>query len=240
MSESDTLPQVSGDEKQVIGPLHISVGIPQGVLVDQGTGEIAGAVRRGGELVSLDRVEYGIWSLLLTPMTLAMATDVASSSEWGNLEQTIARLRKLDLLVGVEAGKSMDSTLGRLRPISLGVGLGNNSGDPTRFEIQNAALSLPEPVSLDVVGVMFWWEFDGTRSLREIVGRVVARLPNLSADLAWAVATQLACGLMASRLLYLDLAKRIVACPFCATKQRIQASATKYKCGKCNAKVALT
>jgi hypothetical protein len=191
-------------QKEGTGPSHLAVGIPQGIVVDGASGEIAGAVRRGGELVSLDQVEYGIWTLLLTPMTLTVATEVTSSRDWGDLDQTIARLGKLDLLVTIEPGKAMDATLERLRPLPLGVGLGNSSGDPMRFEIQNAALSLPTPVSLDVVGVMFWWEFDGTRSLREIVGRVAARLPGLSTDRADAVVTQLAYGLMASRLLYLD------------------------------------
>jgi hypothetical protein len=79
---------------------------------------------------------------------------------------------------------------------------------------------------------MFWWEFDGTRSLREIVGRVTARLPDLSTDHADAVVTQLAYGLMASRLLYLDLPERkTVTCPRCGKKQRIPAMATKFKCG---------
>ena len=220
-------------EKEGVGSSYVAVGIPQGIVVDRASGEIAGAVRRGGELVSLDRVEYGIWTLLLTPMTLATATEIASSSDWGDPDQTIARLKKLDLLVTIEPGKAMDATLERLRPLPLGVGLGNSGDDPTRFEIQNAALSLPTPVSLDVVGVMFWWEFDGTRSLREIVGRVTARVPALSTDRADAVATQLAYGLMASRLLYLDLPKRTVICPSCTRKQRIPATATKFKCGNC-------
>jgi hypothetical protein len=218
-------------ENKGIGSSYVAVGIPQGIVVDGASGEITGAVRRGGEIVWLDKVEYGIWILLLTPMTLATATEVASSSEWGDLDQTIARLRKLDLLVAIEPGKVMDATLERLRPLPLGVGLGNSSADPTRFEIQNAALSLPTPVSIDLVGVMFWSEFDGTRSLREIVGRVTTRHPALSSDRADAVVTQLAYGLMASRLLYLDPSQRTVTCPHCTRKQRIPATATKFICG---------
>ena len=187
-----------------VGPSYVAVGIPQGIIVDRGSGEIAGGVRRGGELISLDKVEYRIWALLLTPMTLTVATEVASSRGWGDLDQTIARLEKLDLLVTVEPGKSMDATVERLRPLPLGVGLGNGSGDPMTFEIQNAALSLPKPVSLNIVAIMFWWEFDGTKSLREIAAKVTSQLPGLPVDDADAVASQLAYGLMANRLLYLD------------------------------------
>ena len=116
------------------------------------------------------------------------------------------RTRALAVMVEVtiEPGKAMGAALERLRPLPLGVGLGNYKGDPTRFEIQNATLSLPSPVSLDVVAIMFWWEFDGTRSLREISSHVAARIPGLSMDRADTVVTQLAYGLMASRLLYLD------------------------------------
>jgi hypothetical protein len=186
------------------GPSYVAVGIPQGIIVDRASGEIAGAVRRGGELVSLDKVEYGMWTILLTPMTLTAATEAAANRNWGDLDQAVARLGELDLLIRVEPGKAMDGALGRLRPLPLGLGLGNSSGDLTTFELQNAALSLPTPVSLNVVAIMFWWEFDGTRSLRDIAARVVTRLPSLSVDHADAVLTQLVHGLMGSRLLYLD------------------------------------
>lgn len=231
MNEPHTALDLPLAEKESVGPSQVAVGIPQGIVVDRASGEIVGAVRRGGELVWLDRVEYGIWTLLLTPMTEAAAANIASSSDWGDLDQTIARLKKLDLLVTIEPGKAMDATLEHLRPIPLGVGLGNSTGDPTRFEIQNAALSLATPVSLDGLGVMFWWEFDGTKSLREIVGRVAPRLPDLSADHADAVVTRLAYDLMVRRLLYLDLAKRTVTCHACKKKQLIRATATKFKCG---------
>lgn len=186
------------------GPSYVAVGIPQGIIVDPANGEIAGAVRAAGELLSLDKVEYGMWTILLTPMTLTAAIEAASNRNWGGLDQAIARLGELDMLVRIEPGKAMDGALARLRPLPLGLGLGNSNGDPTTFELQNAALSLPAPVSLNVVATMFWWEFDGTRSLRDIAVRVATRFPGLAADRADAVLTQLVHGLMASRLLYLD------------------------------------
>jgi hypothetical protein len=204
MSEPDMTLAAPAPKRVDTRPSYAAVGIPQGVIVDRASGEIAWAVRRGGELVSLGRVEYGLWTILLTPMTLSAATEAASNRGWGNLDHAIARLGELDLLVTIEPGKAMGTILERLRPLPLGLGLGNGRGDPARFEIQNAALSLPTPVSLDVVAILFWWEFDGTRSLREIAAHVAAQVPGLSIDRADAVVTQLAYGLMASRLLYLD------------------------------------
>jgi hypothetical protein len=174
------------------------------MIVDRATGETGGAVRRGGELVSLDSVEYALWTILLAPVTPAAVTEAASNNDWSRMDQSIARLGELDLLVTIEPGKAMGGALERLRPLPLGLGLGNSKGDPMRFEIQNATLSLPSPVSLDVLAIMFWWEFDGTSSLREISSRVAARFPDLSIDRADAVVTQLAYGLMVNRLLYLD------------------------------------
>lgn len=204
MTELYTAPGSPAGERLGAGPSYAAVGIPQGIIVDRANGEMAGGVRRGGELVSLDSAEYGLWTILLTPMTATAVTAAVPSHDWSHLDQSIARLRELDLLVTIEPGKSMGSGLERLRALPLGVGMGNSTGDPDRFEIQNATLSLPVPVSLDVVAVMFWWEFDGTRSLREIAERVAARIPGMSIDLADAVVTQLAYGLMASRLMYLD------------------------------------
>ncbi|OBK23867.1 hypothetical protein A5634_04740 [Mycobacterium asiaticum] len=137
-------------------------------------------------------------------MTVGAATEFATSRKWGELEQAIARLEKLELLATIDPGKPMDALAERIRPVPLGVGLGNSGEDPAEFQLQNSALSLSEPVSLDIVGVMFWWEFDGTRSLREIVERVVDRAGGISIDSAENVVTQLVHGLMASRLLYLD------------------------------------
>lgn len=204
MSESHAVHRSLAAGRLDVGPSYAAVGIPQGIIVDRASGEVAGAVRRGGELVSLDSVEYGLWTILLTPMTTAATAGAASNPNLSHLDQSIARLGELDMLVTIEPGKAMGSALERLRPLPLGWALGNCKGDPTRFEIQNAALSLPSPVSLDAVAIMFWWEFDGTRSLREIASRVTARLPDLSIDRADAVITQLAYGLMANRLLYLD------------------------------------
>jgi hypothetical protein len=188
-----------------IGLSYAAVGIPQGIVVDHANGDAAGGVRRGGELVSLELREYELWTTLLTPMTPAAIAEAAVNHGRSHVNQSMTRLAALNLLTKIEPGKALGTSLERLRPLPLGVGLGNLNGDPERFEIQNASLSLPSPVSLDEVAVMFWWEFDGTRSLREISALIAAKIPGLSTDHAEAVASQLAYALMASRLIYLDV-----------------------------------
>jgi hypothetical protein len=186
------------------GGCYAAVGIPQGLIVDTENNEIAGAVRRGGELVSLEPAEYGMWTALLTPLTLDAAVKVASIRSWSSPESIITRLGELDLLAPIDPGRAMDRTLSRLRPIPLGCGLGNLGGDSMQFEIQNATLSRPAPVSLDVVSIMFWWEFDGISTLEEVVKLVTSRVPGLSLHQANTIAAQLAFVLMVNRMLYLD------------------------------------
>jgi hypothetical protein len=199
-------PDLGSDRTQSpgIGTRYAAVGIPQGLIMDRDNSEIAGAVRRGGELVSLDPAEYGMWITLLTPLTLDASVKVASARNWSDPEPVIARLEDLNLLTRIDPGQAMDDTLSRLRPIPLGCGLGNLKGDSTSFEIQNATLSRPSAISLDVVSIMFWWEFDGTSTLREIAAQVVSRVPSLSLHRADTIASQLTYGLMFNRMLYLD------------------------------------
>ena|ERR1700733_867958 len=182
---------------------YAAVGIPQGLIVDPDNGETAGAVRRGGELVSLDPVDYGLWATLLTPLTLDAAIKVATAYKWTDAGPVIDRLAGLNLLAPIDLEAANDVLLG-LRPIPLGCGLGNLKGDPASFEIQNATLSRPSAMSLDVLSIMFWWEFDGTSTLREIASQVAGRVPELSLDRAEDTVTELACGLMLNRMLYLD------------------------------------
>jgi len=202
MSRSNSLQQASGNLSA--GTRYAAVGIPQGLIVDPETKEIAGAVRRGGELVSLEPVEYGIWSALLTPLTPAASAKLATACHWGDPEPIIGLLDGLSLLVPIDPEKPMNGALSRLRPIPLGCGLGNASGDPTRFEIQNATLSRSSPLSLDVVAAMFWWEFDGTTSLQEITSAITSRIPGLPVHRVSAIAAHLAYELMRNRMLYLD------------------------------------
>src|SRR5277367_4669952 len=114
---------------------YAAVGIPQGLIVDRENGEIAGAVRRGGELVSLDPVDYGLWTTLLTPLTLDAAIKVATAYKWTDTGSVIDRLADLNLIVPIDLAAANDILL-ELRPIPLGCGLGNLKGDPANFEIQ--------------------------------------------------------------------------------------------------------
>ncbi len=183
---------------------YAAIGIPHGLITDRETEDVRGAVRRGGQLVSLDPAGYGMWATLLTPLTLSAAAAIASARGWGDAGPVVARLESAGLLARIDRRQAMNGALSRLRPIPLGCGLGNVSGDPARFDIQNATLSRPAPMSLDVVSVMFWWEFDGASSLQEIASVMTSRIPGLSLAAAQAIAARLAYELMVNRMLYLD------------------------------------
>jgi hypothetical protein len=187
-----------------MGTRYAAVGIPHGLILDPGNQEKAGAVRRGGQLVSLEPVKYGIWTALLTPLTMTASARLAAACDWGDPEPVIGWLADQDLLVPIDPGKPMNGALARLRPIPLGYGLGNTGGDAMRFEIQDATLSRAEPVALDVASAMFWWEFDGATSLNEAVSAITSRVPSLPPHEASIIAARLACELMLGRMLYLD------------------------------------
>lgn len=191
------------------GTRYAAVGIPHGIIVDPDNQETAGAVRRGGELVSLEPVQYGIWTTLLTPLTMTASAKIAAACHWGDPEPVIKWLADQDLLVPIDPDQPMSGALARLRPIPLGYSLGNARGDTTRFEIQDATLSRTEPVSLDVASVMFWWEFDGATSLHEAVSSITSRVPALPPYDASVIAARLAYELMLSRMLYLDTPRKV-------------------------------
>ncbi len=191
------------------GTRYAAVGIPQGIILDPDTEEQAGAVRRGGELVSLEPLQYGLWTTMLTPLTMTASAKIAAACNWGDPEPVISWLADQDLLVMIDPAKPMSGALARLRPIPLGCGMGNAGGDAERFEIQDATLSRTAPVSLDVASVMFWWEFDGATSLHEAVTSITSRVPALPLYEASIIAARLAYDLMLSRMLYLDTPRKV-------------------------------
>ena len=190
------------------GPRYAAVGIPQGIILDPDNKETAGAVRRGGELVSLEPLQYGIWTTLLTPLALTASAEIAAACRWGDPEPVLRSLADQDLLVRIDPGQPMSGALARLRPIPLGYSLGNAGGDAERFEIQDASLSLTAPLALDMVSVMFWWEFDGATSLHEAVSSIASRVPALPLYDASVIAARLAYELMLGRMLYLDTPRK--------------------------------
>lgn len=191
------------------GTRYAAVGIPQGLILDPDTKETAGAVRRGGQLVSLEPVQYGVWTMLLTPQTMTTSAKIAAACRWGDPEPVMGWLADQDLLVMIDPGKPMSGALGRLRPIPLGYSLGNAGGDTTRFEVQDAMLSRTAPLALDVASVMFWWEFDGATSLHEAVSSITSRVPALPLYDASVIAARLAYELMLSRMFYLDTPRKV-------------------------------
>lgn len=97
------------------GSCSAPVGIPQGRIVDQQDSEIAGAVRRGGELLSLEPAEYGLWTTLLTPLTVDAAIKVASIRSWSRPESRSARLGDLNLLALIDPGRAMNGASSQTR-----------------------------------------------------------------------------------------------------------------------------
>jgi hypothetical protein len=187
------------------GPRFAAVGIPQGVVVDPEAGEEAGAVRRGGEVVSLDRVSYELWLLLLVPLPFAAIAASAASRGWGDLEPALARLARSQLSVALTQGEDeLAAELATLRPIPLGMGIGNTAAAPDTFRLQSADHSRQGPVVLDSFGVTFWWECDGASSLDEIVDRLAGRRTDLPRAAFVQTVVALTAELMTGRLLYLD------------------------------------
>lgn len=188
---------------------YAAVGIPQGIILDPDNRKTAGAVRRGGELVSLEPFQYGLWTTLLTPLTMTGSAKIAAACQWGAPEPVIKWLADQDLLVPIDPGQPMNGALARLRPIPLGYSLGNAGGDAARFEIQDTTLSRTPPVSLDVASAMLWGEFDGVTTLHEAVSSIASRVPALPPHDASIIAARLAYELMLGRMLYLDTPRKV-------------------------------
>jgi hypothetical protein len=181
-----------------------AVGIPQGLMVDPETADTSGAIRVGGELVAVEPHDYRMWALLLTPLPLTAAVEVASERRWQDPGLSVARLRGMGLLVEMSPNPGEGSGLAGLRPIPLGVGLGNSSDAADLFLVQNGNLSLSSPVALDPIATMLWWECDGTSSLAEIVELVATRMRDVPREVFEVAALGLVHELMGQRLLYLD------------------------------------
>jgi hypothetical protein len=189
--------------------LYAAVGIPQGLITDPEAAETAGAVRRGGELVSLTPDDYGLWTCLGIPMSRAALDEAAAARGWQATHGGIQRLRELNLVLELDTEGSLDGQLGYLRPIPRGVGAGNLASEPGTYQIKGESASQSPAVSVDAVGIMLWWEFDGSVSLKTAMENVAKRLPELPRMALERLAVVLLMRLMAQRLIYLDTAREI-------------------------------
>lgn len=189
--------------------LYAAVGIPQGLITDPKAAETAGAVRRGGELVSLPLDDYELWTCLGTPMSLAALDAAAAARGWRAAHGRIQRLTELNLLLELDTEGNLDGQLGYLRPIPRGAGAGNLAAEPGQYQIKGETTSQSSAVSVDAVGIMLWWEFDGSVSLKTAMENVAKRLPGLSHVALERLAVLLLMRLLAQRLIYLDTAREI-------------------------------
>jgi len=189
--------------------LYAAVGIPQGVITDPEAGQAAGAVRRGGALVSLTPEDYGLWASLGTPMSRATLEEAAAASGRMAAYDAIKRLTEQDLVLGLDLEGSLDGQLRYLRPVPRGAGVGNLASEPGTYQIKDEYLPQSTAVAVDAVGIMLWWELDGSVSLRTAMDNVGRRLPELPRISLERLAAVLLMRLMAQHLIYLDIAREI-------------------------------
>jgi hypothetical protein len=188
---------------------YAAVGIPQGLITDPETAESAGAVRRGGELVSLAPDDYDLWTCLGIPISRTALDEAAAARGCQATHGAIERLTELSLVLTLDIEGSLDGQIGYLRPVPRGVGIGNLASEPGIYQIKDAAASQSPAVSVDAVGIMLWWEFDGSISLKTAMDNVAKRLPELPRMALERLAVVLLMRLMAQRLIYLDTARDI-------------------------------
>jgi hypothetical protein len=186
---------------------YVAVGIPQGLITDQEAAETAGAVRRGGELVSLTAEDYGLWAALGTPASRATLDEAVAARGWQVAYGGIQRLSELSLVFELDIEGSLDGQLGYLRPIPRGVGVGNLAAEPGTYQIKGEPPSQSPAVAVNAVGIMLWWEFDGSASLKTVLDKVAKRLPQLPRTALERLAVVLLMRLLTQHLIYLDIAR---------------------------------
>jgi hypothetical protein len=121
----------------------------------------------------------------------------------------IQRLRELNLLLELDLEGSLDGQLGQLRPIPRGAGAGNLAAEPGTYQITGESAAPSSAVSVDAVGIMLWWEFDGSVTLKTAMDNVARRLPQLPRTALERLAVVLLTRLMAQHLIYIDAAREI-------------------------------
>jgi hypothetical protein len=179
---------------------YAAVGIPQGIVADPASRSLAGAVRRGGELITLSRDEYDLWSMLLTPKSDAALAEVASLRSWTGIEERVRGLLDAGVAVEFRGARAGEDQLTRLRPVPRGAGAGNLNGDPRVFEIAGPDGTL----AVDAVMVTLWWELDGATSLATAISRVADRLPDADRAMLEDTAVLLVLQLQGRGLIHLD------------------------------------
>jgi hypothetical protein len=177
-----------------------ALGIPQGVVADPVSESVAGAVRRGGELVTLSADDYDVWSSLLAPKSDEALAEVASLRGWTGIEERVRALLEAGLAVEFAGAQADDEQLARLRPIPRGSGTGNLNGDPRGFAIAGPDGAL----TVDAVTVTLWWELDGATSLETAIRRVAQRVPEADREALEEIAVLLVLRLQARGLIHLD------------------------------------
>jgi hypothetical protein len=200
MSDADSSEQVL--EAVLRSPSYrVAVGIPQGTVRDAASpDEVVGVIRCGGAVVEVSVREYGRWIELLRTEpaeTLEEADRAAGASD-----RTIERLEAIGLVATFTPGHPLTEQSRSLRPIPLGVGIGNGGEDPYTLVIGDA--SLTPVLGTSSLEFALWWQFDGLTTLGEACATAARELAVDPSSME-RVATGLIRELMSRRLILLDL-----------------------------------
>lgn len=182
-------------------PYWLSVGLPKGFNLGLRTGRREGAVLLGGDLVQeMTSEEYQCWATMLVPKTSEQMNDIRAQLG-PSADQVLGNLTEQGLIRPITPGEVLSDGIGRLRPIPIGVGIGNLDDDPGTFLVGEWPA---KPVmSIDGLGQVLWLRMDGKLSLQQVSDSTASWLDLDTEDLERG-ATKLVVHLMGARLLYLD------------------------------------
>lgn len=155
-------------------PRSVAVGVPLGYLgpTPDVSEEPAFWVRRGSEMVALDRVSYRLWTALTIPRAVAdVVTQLARPQ--AEVAEDIAALQQERLVVALPHEAAALLQWHAIRPLAQGVGMGRDPEDPAWYEVwqeTRRALRLALP------GYLFWAYSDGRRTLPDVIDAVATHL----------------------------------------------------------------
>lgn len=137
--------------------LLVPAGQPLGAAVgtDDGHGNRASVVRLGDEFQTLDRGEYRLWLHAIGAEDTAVLRRRARVDGMAvGVDEAIDALFELGLLVSLDPGGGLESTLARHVLVAQGLGQGSNPRRPEEFVICGPGL---EPLlRVDIVTYAVW------------------------------------------------------------------------------------
>jgi len=186
----------------------VAVGLPKGLIYQEGSEETAGVIRIGGQLVdSLTPAGYAVWVRCLTPVVAGTSNAAQGvSSALGYYPQfcqsMLDELFASRYLVRLQLGSRLSREISDLRPIPSGYGAGNSFVTPDKYYVTTES---EVSVVLDVIGQALWSLMDGILTLGEIAAEATTWL-EIAPELVETGLIYTVVELMNGRCLYLDSA----------------------------------